>query len=168
MASCQCVYLFLRSRSMASVTDTGTLIPYLCDVLDVLSFTPDTIISHVRRYCYTHQQNAGSWSIPTTLANSAVWIGYLSFITFNGTQDSDPSFLDTCNFHCSNVFLILLVPFLVIILILSFDITLSSVSNQGSYLRLNGFVNHLLLIRLFQYRYSIIINRISIYNIWDF
>ena len=72
---------------MALVIDTGTLIPYLCDVLDILQFTLATITSWFLRHCCTHQQNAGSWSISTVLANPTVWIGYLSLPTFNGTHD---------------------------------------------------------------------------------
>ena len=83
--------------SFACSTLVGILIPYLCLAWRTLVLSANMMASLFRNVCGTHQANAGSSSIPLDAANSAVSIGYDSFISASLIHDSDWSFHLTRN-----------------------------------------------------------------------
>ena len=75
----------------------GISIPYLCLAWCILVLSANTMASLFHSVCGTHPANAGSSSIPLDAANSAVSIGYDSFISASHIHDSDWSFHLTRN-----------------------------------------------------------------------
>ena len=70
----------------------------------------EMMISSLRRVYGIYQAKAGSLSITRDLANSPISIGWDSFMSFNGTHVSEPSFRSTRDFHPQVVFLVRFVP----------------------------------------------------------
>ena len=85
------------SSSFACSMLAGISIPYLCLAWRILVLSADMMASLFHNVCGTHQANADSSSIPLDAANSAVSIGYDSFISASRIHDSDWSFHLTRN-----------------------------------------------------------------------
>ena len=86
-----------QSSSFACSTLVGILIPYLCLVCHILVLSADKMASLFCSVCWTHQANAGLSPTPLDTANSAISIGYDSFMSANHIHDSDWSFHLTRN-----------------------------------------------------------------------
>ena len=87
----------LMLSSFACSTLVGISILYLCLAWRILILSADTMASLFRSVCGTHQANADLSSNPLDVANSAISIGYDSFMSASCIHNSDWSFHLTRN-----------------------------------------------------------------------